>query len=57
MTEYRLKTGKGGKGVVKGYKKIESGVVKGYKKIEKSFVECFLERVEEDENGNPTTKK
>lgn len=57
MTEYRLKTGKVGKGVVKGYKKIESGVVKGYKKIEKSFVECFLERVEEDENGNPTTKK
>lgn len=46
MTEYRLKTGKGCK-----------GVVKGYKKIEKSFVECFLERVEEDENGNPTTKK
>ena len=63
MAEYKLKTGKVGEAVVNGYKKIENGVVDGYKAIEKgvvdgykkiehSFVERFLERVGEDEQGN-----
>lgn len=63
MAEYKLKTGKVGEAVVNGYKKIENGVVDGYKaiekgvvdgykKIENSFVERFLERVKEDEQGN-----
>ena len=39
-------------GVADGYKAIEKGVVDGYKKIENSFVERFLERVGEDEQGN-----
>ena len=63
MAEYKLKTGKVGEAVVNGYKKIENGVVDGYKaiekgvvvgymKIENSFVERFLERVGEDEQGN-----
>ncbi|MBR1957566.1 MAG: hypothetical protein IKA28_01000 [Tidjanibacter sp.] len=63
MAEYKLKTGKVGEAVVNGYKKIEKGVVEGYnaiekgvvdgyKKIENSFVERFLERVGEDEQGN-----
>ena len=63
MAEYKLKTGKVGEAVVNGYKKIENGVVDGYKaiekgvvdgykKIESSFVERFLERVGEDEQGN-----
>lgn len=39
-------------GVVGGYKAIEDGVVSGYKRIEKSFVERFLERVEENEDGS-----
>lgn len=62
MSEYRLKTGKIGEkvtgayqkienGVVGGYKKIENAAVGGYKKIENKFVETFLEKVEEDENG------
>lgn len=64
MTEYKLKTGKVGEvvtkgykaieeGVVGGYKAIEKGVVDGYKRIEKSFVERFLEATgesEEEEN-------
>ncbi|MBP3382711.1 MAG: hypothetical protein J6K78_02245 [Tidjanibacter sp.] len=63
MAEYKLKTGKVGEAVVNGYKKIENGVVGGYKaiekgvvggykKIENGFVERFLERVGEDEQGN-----
>ena len=63
MAEYKLKTGKVGEAVVNGYKKIENGVVDGYKAIEKGvvdgykkienrFVERFLERVGEDEQGN-----
>ncbi len=63
MAEYELKTGKVGEAVVNGYKKIENGVVGGYKaiekgvvggykKIENGFVERFLERVGEDEQGN-----
>ncbi len=63
MAEYKLKTGKVGDAVVNGYKKIEKGVVEGYnaiekgvvdgyKKIENSFVERFLERVGEDEQGS-----
>lgn len=52
MAEYKLKTGKVAKAVTKGYKAIEEGVVSGYKRIEKSFVERFLERVEENEDGS-----
>lgn len=52
MAEYKLKTGKVAKAVTKGYKAIEEGVVGGYKRIEKSFVERFLERVEENEDGS-----
>lgn len=63
MAEYKLKIGKVGEDVVNGYKKIEKGVVEGYnaiekgvvdgyKKIENSFVERFLARVGEDEQGN-----
>lgn len=60
MTEYKLKTGKVGEavtkgykaieeGVVGGYKAIEKGVVDGYKRIEKSIVERFLEATGESE--------
>lgn len=63
MAEYKLKTGKIGEavtkgykaienGVVGGYKAIENGVVGGYKRIEKSFVERFLEEVGENEDGS-----
>lgn len=63
MAEYKLKTGKIGKavtkgykaiedGVVGGYKAIENGVVSGYKRIEKSFVERFLEEAGENEDGS-----
>ena len=38
MAEYQLKTGKAGKKVVDGYKKIEDGVVGTYKKIEDALV-------------------
>lgn len=66
MAGYRLKTGKVAKavtkgykaiedGVVGGYKAIEDGVVKGYKRIEKSFVERFLEEVDENEDGSERT--
>lgn len=60
MSEYRLKTGKIEKAVtgaaktveekaIAAYQKVEDAVVGGYKKIENSFVETFLEKVEEDE--------
>jgi hypothetical protein len=63
MAEYKLKTGKIGEAVTKGYKAIEDGVVggykaieesvvNGYKRIEKSFVERFLEEVGENEDGS-----
>lgn len=50
MSEYRLKTGKVGEKVVKGYQKIEDTVVGGYKKIENAFVDTFLEKVEDENN-------
>ena len=46
MTEYRLKTGKIGKKVVKVYKSIENFTVGAYKKIETKFVDAFLEKNE-----------
>ena len=62
MAEYQLKTGKVGKKVVDGYKKIENGVVGTYqkiedgvvgtyKKIEDAFVDKFLEEKKQDCNG------
>ena len=38
--------------IVETGEKIAQQVVEGYKKIENSFVERFLERVGEDEQGN-----
>jgi hypothetical protein len=60
LSNYKLKTGKVGEGVISGYKKIENGVVdgyrsiengvvKGYEKIENKFVGIFIEKIEDEE--------
>lgn len=68
MSEYKLKTGKIGENVQKGYKAVENGVVSGYqavedavvstyKKIENKFVDTFLEKVEDGKTEEATEKK
>lgn len=67
MSEYRLKTGKIGEAVVKGYKKTENAFVNGYKKIENAvvsrykkiedkFIEAYLERGDEEQFVNFSKK-
>lgn len=62
-TGYTLKTGKTADkvvgvykkiehGVVGGYKKIENDVVGNYKKIEDKFVDAFLEKIEDEDEGS-----
>ena len=59
MSEYKLKTGKTGEAVIKGYKKIENAFVNGYKKIENAvvskykkiedkFIEAYLDKGDEE---------
>ena len=48
-TGYSLKTGGMAQKATAAYQKIEDTVVGGYKKIENSFVDTFLERVEDDD--------
>ena len=50
MAEYKLKTGKTGKAVVDGYKKVEDAAVGTDKKVEGAFTDKFL-----DEAGNLKT--
>ena len=52
MAEYKLKTGKTGKAVMDGYKKVEDTVVGTYKKVENAFVDRFLEKVEESADSS-----
>ena len=63
MAEYKLKTGKTGKAVMDGYKKVEDAavgtykkvedaVVGTYKKVENAFVDRFLEKVEESADSS-----
>ncbi len=59
---YMLKAGKAAESVTKSYKnvedsvvgiykKIEDTVVENYKKVEQKFVDTFLEKVEEEKEG------
>ena len=68
MSEYKLKTGKVGENVQKGYKAVENGVISGYqavedavvstyKKIENKFVDTFLEKVEDGKTEEAIEKK
>ena len=40
-------------GVTDGYRAVEKTVVGGYKKVEDAFVDRFLERVDEQQTGQP----
>lgn len=40
-------------GVTDGYRAVEKTVVGGYKKVEDAFVDRFLERVDEEQPGQP----
>lgn len=62
MSAYKLKTPKQAEAVIGAYKKIEKTVVKayqkiedtavdGYKTIEKKFVDAFLEKMDDDSQG------
>ena len=51
MSEYKLKTGKLEKTVVKGYQGVETAFVGAYKKIESAFVNAFLEKAEPERTG------
>lgn len=72
MSQYKLKTPKAVEEAVVGtyqkiedavvgaYRKIEDGAVSGYKKVEETFVDAFLEKVEDttssetpDNGGTP----
>lgn len=64
MSEYKLKTPKRVEAVVDtyhkvedtvvgAYHKIEDTVVGGYKAIERRFVDAFLEKIDDDQSGEP----
>lgn len=48
-----LKPGPVGRRVTDAYRTVEKTVVGGYKKVEDAFVDRFLERVDEQQPGQP----
>ena len=56
MAEYKLKTGKTGKAVVDGYKKVEDAAVGTYKKVEDAFTGTFLDEVGNLKTGGVADK-
>ena len=54
--DLRLKTGKVGKAVMKGYQDVENTFVGAYKKIEDAFVDKFLEKGKPNDAEIPNPK-